>query len=224
MFYVLNFAGFFPLRISGSKYNRQLRYSAIGCVWCIAFITFYIVSFTLAITKSGNLLNAVHSSLLSKFAALLKFCNMMALLFLLYGSTVLLTKKISKCLQQVCNIDRKLNLIGIDINYSKGFYLSIFLIACFLTGHFIIMLTLNVHVNYGIIESNPNITTTHLQWTTFTTTQMPLIKVTLIECYFACIAFEIGKRFEAMNRVSFEILQRSAALTDLTAFSTIIDA
>lgn len=204
MFYVLSFAGFFPLRISGSRYNRQLRISVIGCAWCIAFITFYIVNFVVILTRSEGLLSALHSSLLSKFAALLKFCNMMLLLVLLYGSTLLLTRKISRCLQQVCNIDRKLNLIGIDINYSKGLYLSIFLIACFLTGHFTIMLTLNFQVNNNILEQNPNITVSHLQWTSFTTGHMPLIKLTLIECYFACITFEIKKRFEAMNRVSFE--------------------
>lgn len=197
--FILKLFGYFPLRISGNQYNRQLKVSIIGYVLFVIFLMFYLTCFTITFIHGEVLLSVHNKSLLSRFGGTLKFANLLVLLIVLYVSSICFTKKITTCMQSIFNIDMKLNLIGIEINYWKGFRYGI-LFTCFLTVHFILTLMLNILLNEIVIASQPNIRLP--VWTSFFSHHMTLVTMTLFECYFACIMFEIRSRFEAMNRVS----------------------
>lgn len=121
----------------------------------------------------------------------------------LYGSCLCLPKKIRTCMECIVNIDRKLNLVGVEIDYWKGFYLSILLLICFLATHLSIAFALNVAQIYCIMDDFPDEILP--PGTTLITLHVPLVTVTMnfIVSYYTCITYEIKQRFEAMNRVSF---------------------
>lgn len=201
--YLLMFTGFFPFQISGNSYNRYLRVSVFGYVMSFLFIVLFTVFFYLVLKNISKVFDVFHDALLAKFSGSLKFFTIMSMMILIYGSCLCLKKKITTCMAKIVSIDKKLNFIGIEINYWNGFYFSIEVIS-FLAVHFTATLTLNYFLNKAITDGYPDLI--FPMWTSFFTNHLPLVAMTVIEIYYACIAFEIRKRFEAMNQVSFYAL------------------
>lgn len=201
MLYLLKWTGFLPLRIAGNRNQRHLRASVIAYAVATIILVFNLACFGITFFHRESLMKMFHHSRLSEFAGALEYLSMLTVTILLYGSCLCSTKKIHTCMQNIFNIDRKLNLLGIEISYWHGFYFNIVTITCFVTTHFAITLIMNVFINESIVESHPDF---RLEvWATLFTHHLPIVLTSLIISYFSGIAFEVQKRFEAMNRVRF---------------------
>lgn len=205
MLYVLNFAGFVPLRISGNENNRRLNISKIGFAFAIIFVVLNLACFGLTYVHSSLLVVVFHTSLLSDFGGSLEFVTMFVLMAVLYISSMSSRKKISACMNSIANIDRKLKLIGIEINYWKGFNYSLLMLTCFVTVHLAFTLIMKFFSNKKMVVLYPQLGLDI--WATTVTHHMSVVAMSLINSHFACIAFELKKRFEAINRVRYSFVR-----------------
>ncbi len=206
MLNLLYFVGFFPFQINESKINNRLRVSMTGYVFSVVLLSIYIGCFVTTLTFAEDANKAYQYELLGQFARAVKFLNMIVVMTSVYGSCVCMSKSISNCMRHIVHIDRKLNLIGSEIDYWKGFYFSIAL-TCFIFINFVLSLIVAAW-QYDLLIEKFNFVAWKL-WITFVANHIPLVIVSLIQCYFACIAFEIRKRFEAINRVRVIKLKNS---------------
>lgn len=201
MLCLLTSTGFLPLQISGNKYNRRLKVSVIGYIMSLIFIAFNTVSFVISIANGKSTIEFFYKTKVSRFGGLLQFFNTTVVIIMLYGSSLCFSNKIRRCMKNIVVIDRKLNLIGVEISHWKGFCFSIYLIIGFLTINFAVSLTFFFLVREGVFKTDPN---NNLPlWAIFITHYLPAVTVTLIVIYFACVAFEIKQRFKVMNMVRF---------------------
>lgn len=196
--YLLMMTGFFPFQIAGTGTNRYLRVSVIGYVMSFLFIGLFLGATSLVIKNREAIIAVFHEELLARFSGILKFLTIMSMMVVIYGTCLYLQKTIRTCMEHIVNIDKKLNFIGIEIDYWKGIYFSIKVVS-FLVVHFTATLLLNFFLNRAITSGQPNLV--FPLWISFFTNHLPLVTMTVIEIFYACIAFEIRKRFEAMNQV-----------------------
>lgn len=199
MLYLLNCVGLFPFRITENRNNKTLTVSGIGYFMSFLFIIFFI-GCTTVLLMNTKLLAVARTTAITQLASAVKFFDLIFLMFLIYGTCLCFSKRMRTCLQNIVNIDRKLNLLGVEISYWRGFYFSMFLIW-FIIIHFTSSVVMSTLQNHFLIEKKPDIA--FPLWTSFATQHLTLVTVSLIECFYAAIAFEINERFVAMNRVSF---------------------
>lgn len=199
MLYLMNFGGLLPLEITIRAGQKRLKISLIGCVFLIAFACLYATWITIMLTAEEELTPLAHKTVLEQFMVKVKVINLFVLLVFLYGASWCMTKRISICMQHIANIDKKLNFIGVEINYWETFHFTTALI-CFVIAQLIITLVLTTIANdlLPVKESQ--------KWGAYVTTHLPLVTLSLVECYYACVTFQIKKRYEALNRVSLLIL------------------
>lgn len=195
--------GLFPLRITESRNHKRLAISIVGYVLSVLFIIFFIACFIILLMYN-DILKKARKTFIARLASAVKFFNLIGLMWLIYGSCMCCSKRIRTCMQKIVNIDAKLNLIGVEINYWKGFHFSIFLIS-FIIMHWTLSLVMSIITNNFFLEQKQEIqdipTLTFELWTTFFTQHVTLVTISVVNCYFASIAYEINKRFEAMNRM-----------------------
>lgn len=201
MLFLLNFAGLLPLRIAESRNDNRLRLSKTGCVFAFLSLSVYMAGYSvLFIYHTPEMTERIYSKVLQRFLVTVQFVNRIILVIVLHCSSLCSTKELRACMQQIIKIDRKFDYIGVEMNYWKGFRFSIAMIV-FQIAHFVLTVVMSQLMIDSLTKVDRNFVITG--WANYVTHHTSLVCVSLVECFYACITYEICKRFEAMNEVSF---------------------
>ncbi|XP_037032288.1 putative gustatory receptor 28b [Bradysia coprophila] len=223
---LVNFAGYLPLQITKNRNGRHLRSSAIGFTFSIIFFTITVACFV-ALFMNGRLWTLgqlFDRQALANYGAFIRIVSICIMVPVLYGSCIRTGKKMITCMRLIVNIDKRLNLLGIDIDYWKGFYFSVYVIGSIST-YFIVSLSMAYWLNdilsqkaTKILQQDPGkkeeIRDPELAlWLLFMTHNVTMVSMTLFICYYASITKEIGERFESMNRMLKFMVEPDSELT-----------
>ncbi|XP_037039145.1 putative gustatory receptor 28a [Bradysia coprophila] len=213
MLCLMKVAGFLPLQITEDRNGRRLQVSAMGYTLSILMCTFNVVCF-IAIGTNGRATTLSYlfdRPRLSQIGTSVKMLSIIIMVPLLYGSSLRTAKKMTTSMQYISNIDKRLHLIGIDVDYWKEFYHSFFVIA-FIVTHFVLVLVMSTWQN-GVLEVKALILqqdpmkkdlikdVTVALWLGLVTHHLSLVTMTIINCYYATVIREIRERFRGVNRM-----------------------
>lgn len=197
---LLHYTGFLPLKMSGNGCNRRLKVSVVGYVFSFIYITFIMASFVILSMHLKGFIDYFYDTDILRIGGILQFLNTFIAMIVLYGSSVCWPKRICTCMEIIIKIDRKLKMLGADINYWKGLYLSIYLLIGFLTLNIALSISGFILLTTTIAEESDVELPLWAIWTTYC---LPQLAVTIIVIHFTSVTFEIKQRFVGMNRVSF---------------------
>lgn len=214
--WLMNVAGYLPLKVVEDRNGKRLRPSAIGLAFAVIFFSFNVVCLLLMASQARlvNLAVLFDRPPLARVSEFVKLCGIYAMIPLFYITSFRKSKvnEMATCLHNIVRIDKRLNIIGIDINYWKGFTFNIFLIV-FIVIYFIIILVMStwqisiMEKKAKIYETDPDrkhrmVDITSSLWLTLVTHHLTLLGMTIVLCYYASVTIELRERFRGMNRVS----------------------
>lgn len=215
MMWVMTLAGYLPLQITEGRRGKRLRASAIGYILSIVLITLNAFCWgAFAYDERYKILTYLFERpRLSEIGTSVKLLSIVVMVPLLYASSLRCTKKIVTWMRYIVDIDKRFNLLGIEVNHRSGFYYSICLVG-FIVTYFILVVIMSSWQIRVLQEKAPML----LQNTTkadkiedvglvlrlaVVTHHLSLVMAAMFNCYYATIVHELKERFKCMNRVSF---------------------
>lgn len=215
MLWLMFIAGYSPLQLTEERNGRRLRLSVIGYILCVTYASFNVICL-IAMWPNGRLQSVsliLERTPLVDYAAFVKIVSVSITVPLLYIACSRMAKTMVTCMQHFAKVDKKLSLIGVDMDHSKRFKRNVFLIG-FIITYLVIVLAMSTWHNGALAikakimqqdeKKKDRIRDVDLTlWLLCVTHNISLVAMATVKCYYASIARQISERYKGMNRVSF---------------------